>query len=311
LEEQKKIDTLSRRLVDDYGGSGWNVLNEKMHRVLITQGYWLGEHPVTQRQWQILMGRSQSHELRSLYDSNILPQFFLDNWPRENPHVPVVFINWKNAVEYCRRLTVKEISAGNIPEGWSYQLPTEAQWERACRAGTKTETYAGDLDYVHPNIAPSLDKIAWYWGNSFRDFPDGGLLKLNTTSWSGVRHDGVCGPREVGLKQANNWGLSDTLGNVCEWCLDWSSADYEEKSIVDPEGPDNGQIKVLRGGAFVWDKTIALRAAARITPPSMDDHGDLMLFGFRVALVPPKMKQVRSHLLCVLTQRTSCLSNDA
>ena len=294
VEEQAKAHECAQQIAEDSGGAMncWNVSDEKGHRVQLTQGYWLGEHAVTQSQWKAVMGRSQREEMTKADKGMSL---LVNNWPRENPNVPVCFIQWNDAVEYCKRLT--KISAGNIPEGWSYQLPTEAQWERGCRAGTTTATYIGDLDYVSPNNAPILDRIAWYWGNSFRDFPDGGGLTWGQIKWAGIQYDGVCGPREVGLKEPNCWGLKDTLGNVWEWCLDWWAHDYDEQSFIDPSGPVVGKRKVNRGGAFVWNSALVCRASARgaldIDPPDPDSF----LCGFRVALVPPKMKDVVTFAL--------------
>ena len=302
-EEQAKAHQCAQRIVEDRGGKMglWDVSDEKRHRVRLTQGYWLGEHAVTQSQWGAVMGRSQREEIVNKARKLDTIRMVSEIWPRCNPNVPVCFILWEDAVEYCVKLTQQELRAGLIPEGWSYQLPTEAQWERACRAGTTTATYIGDVDYVSPNNAPILDRIAWYWGNSFRDFPDGGALGFGKVHGSGIQHDGTCGPRAVGLKEPNKWGLSDTLGNVWEWCLDWY-ADYDEQSLIDPGGPVLGDRKVQRGGAFVWHSALTCRAAARgALGLGCSDY--TFMSGFRVALVPPKMKDVRSHLLWALEHR--------
>jgi len=116
-------------------------------------------------------------------------------------------------MQFCRKLTERERQAGRLPEGYEYTLPTEAQWEFACRAGT-TGDFAGNLD-----------AMAWYNENSG-----------NTT-------------HPVAQKQANAWGLYDMRGNVWEWCRDWYGS-YPGGSVTDPTGPSSGSFRVDRGGSW-------------------------------------------------------------
>jgi len=192
-------------------GSNDGNSNEKpVHRVTLTKGYWLGETELTQGQWQSVMGNNPS------------------NFKGSN--LPVEKVSWEDAMEFCRKLTERERAAGRLPAGLSYTLPTEAQWEYACRAGT-TGAYAEDLD-----------AMAWYEKNS-----------------GSKTHP-------VGTKRANGWGLYDMHGNVWEWCSDWYG-DYPSGSVVDPAGANSGSFRGFRGGCW-FDGAGSCRSAYRfrITP---------------------------------------------
>ena len=137
-------------------------------------------------------------------------------------------------------------AAGRLPAGWTFTLPTEAQWEYACRAGT-TGDYAGDLD-----------AMAWY--------------NMNSGSKT----------HEVGTKKANAWGLSDMHGNVLEWCADWYARYPSASSVTDPTGPSSGSLRVLRGGGWDDSAAIARPAIRRNNTPGYR----YSILGFRLALVP-------------------------
>ena len=164
-------------------------------QVTLTRGYWLGRTEVTQAQWQVVM------------DYVPLPSFF------KGSERPVERVEWVTAVVFCSRLTDRERAAGRLPDGYVYTLPTEAQWEYACRAGT-TGHYAGEVA-----------AMAWYDANSG-----------NQT-------------HPVAQKQANPWGFHDMHGNVAEWCWDWY-AGYRGGSVRDPAGPAVGLFHVMRGGGW-------------------------------------------------------------
>jgi formylglycine-generating enzyme required for sulfatase activity len=140
-------------------------------------------------------------------------------------HRPVENVSWEEAVEYCRNLTAKERAEGILPEGWEWRLPTEAEWEYAVRAGT-TEVRYGDLD-----------TIAWHRGNSGSE------------------------THPVSQKSANAWGLQDMIGNVWEWCSDWSG-DYPTGIVTDPTGPSSGSLRVFRGCGW-FSVTRDTRSASR------------------------------------------------
>jgi formylglycine-generating enzyme required for sulfatase activity len=174
-------------------------------RVTLTKGFWLGKTEVTQRQYEIETGTNPSHFKAAGNDA------------------PVEEVSWLDAVDFCRKLTERERAAGRLPAGYIFTLPTEAQWEYACRAGT-TGAFAGNPD-----------AMAWYKNSSGE-----------TT-------------HPAGLKQSNAWGLHDMYGNVLEWCLDWFG-DYPRGASTDPTGPDSGYFRMARGGSWRVD---VFRSASR------------------------------------------------
>jgi len=197
------------------------------HQVTLTQPLYMGVHEVTQSQYEQVMGNNPS-----------------DFTGRSNP---VEQVSWVEAVEFCRKLSAlpAEKSAGRV-----YRLPTEAEWEYACRAGTTTE-------YSFGNDKSELGEYAWFDGNSDR-----------TT-------------HPVGQKRSNGWGLYDMHGNVWEWCQDWYG-DSPSGSVADPTGPSSGSDRVLRGGGWRYGARDC-RSAGRSygTPDDRNRH-----LGFRLVLSP-------------------------
>ena len=180
--------------------------DETQHRVRLTQPFWLGKYEVTQGQWKALMGSNPS-------------QFKGDD-------LPVEMVSWEDAMAFCRKLNQMD---GNRPSGYVYSLPTEAQWEYACRAGTTTATAFGDS-------LSSRD------ANFDGDNPYGGAAKgpkLGKTA-------------PVGSYRPNAWGFYDLHGNVREWCSDWYG-DYPSGSVTNPAGPSSGSSRVHRGGSWNGD----------------------------------------------------------
>ncbi|HEY7424950.1 MAG TPA: bifunctional serine/threonine-protein kinase/formylglycine-generating enzyme family protein [Gemmataceae bacterium] len=172
--------------------------DETQHRVTLTHGFHLGIHPVTQAQWQAVMADN--------------PSKF-----KGGDH-PVEQVSWDNCQAFCVKL-------GQLT-GKRYRLPTEAEWEYACRAGTTTPFYFGETI--------STDQ-ANYDGNSTYGRGKKGVYRQQTTP--------------VGRFPANAWGLFDMHGNVWEWCADWYGA-YIQGDINDPQGCDKGSCRVLRGGTW-------------------------------------------------------------
>ena len=202
--------------------------DETQHKITLSKPFWMGKYEVTRTQWQAVMGSN--------------PSYFTGD------KLPVESVSWEDAMGFCKRVQAKEAAAGRLPSGYAYTLPTEAQWEYTCRAGT-TGPYAG----------ASLDTMGWYSDNS-----------------GNKTHD-------VGLKDANPWGFHDIHGNVWEWCYDWSDV-YPTGSITDPVGPSNGSDRVFRGGSWN-DYARVCRSAFRFR--SNPDVRDRYL-GFRLCLSPVK-----------------------
>ena len=232
--------------------------DERQHEVVLTRGYWLGETPVTQSQWQAVMGEDPSR----------FPS--LDR--------PVDNVSWDDAQRFLDALRKRD-------DALRFRLPTEAEWERACRAGTVTGSYAGNVVIKGANNAPVLDEIAWYGGNSgvhydLEEYED-------SSGWREKQHEhSRAGTRLVKGKKANGFGLYDMLGNVWEWCAD-RYYDYPTDTVIDPVGPKSGSRRVLRGGSIrvlrggSWHGIARrVRSACRQPPhPS----GRYSLCGFRVA----------------------------
>lgn len=195
------------------------------HVVVLSEGYWIGRFEVSQREWRLVNGGDRA-EFREAGE----------NAPIEN-------ITWEQANRFCETLTMQEREAGRLLEGYEYSLPTEAQWEFACRAGTSSPVYSGSIKISGKNNIPELDSIAWYSGNSGVEYK--GESSFN---WEEVQYEQPYkGTHDVGLKEPNSWGLHDMLGNVSEWCLDWKT-DYNASLQKDPRGPEIGWERVHRGG---------------------------------------------------------------
>ena len=157
---------------------------------------------------------------------------------------PVEHVSYDDALEFCRKLTARERAAGRLPSGYEYTLPTEAQWEYACCAGTSGD-YAG-----------SLDSMGWYDGNS-----------------GGQTHP-------VAQKQPNAWGLYDMHGNVWEWCRDWYAGSLPGGTVRDPVGPSSGSFRVRRGGS--WSLAASICRSANRSRFGPGRRG--ISLGFRLAL---------------------------
>jgi formylglycine-generating enzyme required for sulfatase activity len=208
------------------------------HEVVLTRGYWMFDTPCTQGLWTSLMGGN--------------PSYFVD------PERPVERVGWEDAVGFAQKLNAwfekrNSKSRGKKVLGWnelSFRLPTEAEWEYACRAGTQTDTYLGDFEILGDANALLLDRIGWYGGNSGKDY-DLEISDSLEQEWLTERQypDKVGGTRKVGKKEPNGWGLYDMFGNVWEWCEDWYG-EYSAERITDPTGSSEGALRVFRGGGF-------------------------------------------------------------
>jgi formylglycine-generating enzyme required for sulfatase activity len=199
--------------------------NEVQHRVTLTQGFYLGKYQVTQAQWEKTMGANPSNF--------------------KGPDLPVETVSWDDCQAFLKKF------------GTGARLPTEAEWEYACRAGTTTALNNGKKLTSTEGQCPNLDEVAWYDKNS-----------------GGKTHP-------VGQKQPNAWGLYDMHGNVWEWCADWYGA-YPTGAATDPQGSQTGSFRVLRGGSwyyFAYNCRVAYRYFNR--PALRNLH-----YGFRAVLPP-------------------------
>jgi formylglycine-generating enzyme required for sulfatase activity len=233
------------------------------HRAKISKPFFLGMYSVTQREYEKVMGNNPSaFTERQMEASGFKPplaQRQIEERGKDVQRVtgkdtsrhPVETVSWDDAIEFCRRLsaTPAERAARRV-----YRLPTEAEWEYACRAGTTTRWSFGDDE-------ASLRECAWFWGNS-----------------GATTHP-------VGEKKPNAWGLYDMEGNVLQWCADWFSADYYEQSPPnDPTGPPAGLYRVSRGSRWNIINPKSSRSASRNHTGPADARFDTI--GFRVVVGP-------------------------
>jgi formylglycine-generating enzyme required for sulfatase activity len=175
-------------------------------------------------------------------------------------------VSWDDCQEFVKRLNAR------IPE-LMVRLPSEAEWEHACRAGTTTATWVGDLEILGERNAPLLDEIAWYGGNSGQDYE----LKqgYDSTNWPNKQHPHT---RAVRKKQANLHGLHDMLGNAYEWCLDMYGT-YEAQAVTNPAPSKVGTERVYRGGAWNGQARFVRAASRRGYSPDYRNRG----LGLRLA----------------------------
>lgn len=217
--------------------------------VKLTKGFWLGKFEVTQGQWRRVLETTPWKGQRYVI--------------REGDNFPVVYVSWKDAMQFCEELTEHERTFGRLPQGWCYTLPTEAQWEYACRAGTTTRFSFGDNE-------AEIGDYAWY-GRT-----DNGNAQNESS------------PHPVGLKKPNQWGFCDMHGNVEELCRD--AFVQKRPGGNDPcvtIGPvesvnfrGGGMLRAIRGGSW-WDPPSSCRSASRdCTTPGYKASFE----GFRVAL---------------------------
>jgi formylglycine-generating enzyme required for sulfatase activity len=205
---------------------------QPQHWVTISREFYMGETEVTQGQWTEIMGTQPWED---------------SDYVEEGDEYPATFVSWEDAEEFCRRLSDREKR--------SYRLPTEAEWEYACRGGSQTRYSFGDSN-------SRLSEYGWFDSNAWE---------------IGEKYAHL-----VKQKKPNLFGLYDMHGNVFEWCSDWYG-DYSSDAVVDPVGPSEGTLRVRRGGSCYWEAELT-RCAYR----SRDDQGNpgRVNAGFRVVMSP-------------------------
>jgi formylglycine-generating enzyme required for sulfatase activity len=203
------------------------VTNATIHSVTLTRPFELGIHEVTQQQYEAVMGANPS--------------------TYKGPDSPVENVSWNDAVEFCRKLSKMPAEKA---AGYRYRLPTEAEWEYACRAGSTTKYSFGDAE-------AKLGDYAWYYENS--------RVKKQLKT------------HPVGQKQPNAWGLYDMYGNVFEWCQD-RYGPYPKGVVTDPMGAESGTERVMRGGGYSNIAGYCSSAYRSHVPPDVRKYA----YGFRV-----------------------------
>ena len=228
MEAERELKFLRWELEEEVGGpppsvgrGKWD--DENQHEVTISRGFWLGKVEITQAQWESVMGTRP-------WEGQDLVQ--------ENPNYPAVYISWEDVQAFIAKLNRAEGAA-------VYRLPTEAEWEYACRAGTTTRWSFGDHE-------SQVGDYAWYADNAW----DVGEKYAHA----------------VGTKLPNPWRLYDMHGNVWEWCQDWYES-YSSSAQIDPTGPILGSSRVVRGGNFAYNAWNARSAVRRCNSPNRRNSG--------------------------------------
>jgi len=289
LEETHLIEMVQIKAGNFYMGSPDGAVGrpyvsgqygEKQHLVILTQDFYMGKYEVTQKQYETVMGTNPSRYnggdnftasggtvIRKPYGDEIQ-----DNRPVEN-------VSWYDVLVFCNKLSIMEgltpaysISGETDPDKWGavptvvdknwdtavmvegstgYRLPTEAQWEYACRAGTNTSLYITDI----PQYSGHTTQESVEYQEGLKEY----IPILNSIAWNINNSDCVAsnrtgyGTHEVGKKIPNNWGLYDMCGNVAEWCWDGYEFNYGSSIVEDPMGPEDRGLyhnRVWRGGSF-------------------------------------------------------------
>ncbi len=230
--------------------------NDAVHEVRISNKYWMTKYPVTQGLYEAVMGKNPSFFKKEYVVRKGFMGVGRDVVSQTKTHHPVECVSWMDAVAFCRKLTEKETSNGNLKgfPGYVYRLPTEAEWEYAARGGERTQNFAF-------SGSDNADEVAWFAGNS-----------------RGTTH-------EVGTKKNNELGLSDMSGNVWEWCHDsYDDNYYQRSSQIDPVNVSskNNVYRVVRGGSYNFTRKSALLSCR--DREAADNPCEFV--GFRLVLAP-------------------------
>lgn len=207
-------------------------IGERSHRVNLTTPFYLQTTELTQEQWVSVMKKNPSSHKGC------------------GANCPVEHVSWEDSQQFIRKLNQKE---GTI----KYRLPTEAEWEYACRAGSTEAFSNGGITELDCGKDANLDSLGWYCGNSNNRI------------------------HPVAQKQPNAWGLYDMHGNVQEWCQDWFGV-YPYDEVTNPKGPSTGSYRAMRGGVW-YSPARDTRCASRFGSPP---HYRFRHIGFRLCRMP-------------------------
>jgi formylglycine-generating enzyme required for sulfatase activity len=205
---------------------------ESLHPVSLTNPFYMQTTEVTQAQWQALMGKNPASNKRC------------------GDNCPVEQVSWDDVQKFIQKLNQKENTN-------KYRLPTEAEWEYACRAGSTTAFPNGNITELECDRDPNLDAIGWYCWNSKNSI------------------------QPAAQKKPNAWGLYDMLGNVQEWCQDWFGA-YPHDEVINPKGSKKGSYRTMRGGTW-YSPARDTRCASRFGSPARYRFRHI---GFRLCIAP-------------------------
>jgi formylglycine-generating enzyme required for sulfatase activity/predicted Ser/Thr protein kinase len=214
---------------------GRDSSDERQHRVTLTKGFYMSTTLVSQKQWKAVMGANNNPS------------------PAQGDNLPVASVTWEQAREFCERLSARE--------NRTYRLPTEAEWEYACRAGTTSPFWCGETI--------TTDQANFNGKYPYRPKDPEGQYR----QW----------PTPVSAFAPNAFGLRDMHGNLFQWCADWYARDYPAGEVQDPRGPDDGHKRVMRGGSWHRSAKTARSAARNFWGPTQPGGHEI---GFRVVCAP-------------------------
>ncbi len=224
---------------------GHRINESPQTKVTIDYKYWMGKYEVSVKQYKRLIGKYPER------------QYFNED------NMPLNYISWNEAMRYCYQLTIEERNMNILPKGYEYRLPTEAEWEYACRAGTTTRfSFGNDTDYS---------------------------LLREYECCANIIAGAVDAPMNVGSKHPNPWGLYDMHGGVHEWCLDWLGEKYPGGTLINPVLNAPSYVRVYRGGSYlihVESCRSAFRHAINCKRDIKAADTPVLGVGFRVVLAP-------------------------